>query len=195
MPAVVLLAAGASRRFRSPKLLADVDGRSLVQRAADACLASSCRPVVVVLGAYREKIEPTLPAGTNVVFNAKWSEGMGTSIAAGIAALPHDVGAAIIAVADQPSLQGKVLDELAMCSAEKPGCIVACDDGVAVGPPVLFPREFFPELVALQGDTGARRVLEEHGERTQIFRVRRMQDIDTPENYRDYLAAPPERDA
>src|SRR5580692_2476743 len=107
--ALILLAAGPSTRLGQPKQLLPFRGRSLLRHAAETALASSCRPVVVVLGASAERMKSELTdLPVMIAVNSGWESGMGSSIRAGLEALTNGknadagVGAVVIMVCDQP---------------------------------------------------------------------------------------------
>ncbi len=162
--ALILLAAGASTRLGRPKQLLPFRGQSLLRHAAQTALAASCRPVVVVLGAGDERLRPEL-AGLPVqtVFNPHWTEGVASSIRAGIEAVAAE--AALFMLCDQPFVTAEMLDRIARCHRQDRAAIVASEYEGALGAPALFSREFFPELAALKGDAGAKKILLRHADR------------------------------
>jgi molybdenum cofactor cytidylyltransferase len=183
---IVVLAAGAANRFGSAKQLAQIDGVTLVRRAASAACASAAH-VIVVTGAYRAAVEASL-AGLPIecAFNADWESGMGSSIGCGIRALAalQAVEAAIIALADQAAIGNTAFDELVAAWAAAPARIVAARRGGIVGPPCLFPFRYFAELTALRGDRGARSVLERHAPEVCALDLPAAAiDIDTQADY------------
>jgi len=165
-PWVVLLAAGVSRRFGSPKQLARLDGESLLRRMARVALAG--RPVgcILVLGARAERMRREV-AGLDlvIVVNPRWREGLSRSLAAGIGALPADARGALVMLADQAALGPGDLALLCACWRLAPRRIVAASDGKRLGPPAILPRSMFPALKRLRGDRGARDLLRDPGRR------------------------------
>jgi molybdenum cofactor cytidylyltransferase len=159
-PWVVLLAAGASRRYRGIKLLARVGGQSLLRRMARVALLVRPAGCVVVLGAHDARLRREL-AGLEVriVFNPRWREGMSRSLAAGVAALPADARGALVLLADQAGISPADLELLHQRWRRAPRCIVAAIAGGRLGPPAILPRPAFPELRRLRGDRGARELL------------------------------------
>jgi len=157
---VIVLAAGASADRQRPKQLLPYLGKTLIEHAAVTALASGAREVIVVVGsdapALREKLK-NLPV--RVVFNRDWDEGMSSSIRCGIAALSPEIGCAVIALCDQPRMTPGLLRDLAQRQFESGAAIVASSYDGVVGAPSAFGIEAFPELMALQGVSGARDVI------------------------------------
>jgi molybdenum cofactor cytidylyltransferase len=163
----IVLAAGRSTRMGGPnKLLAQIKGRPLVRIAAEEVLASRARPVIVVTGHERERVETAL-AGLDVtrVHNPQYAEGLSTSLKAGLAALPADVDGAIVCLADMPQVDAALIDRLiAAFDSEKGALVVVPTIGGKRGNPVLWSRRFFADLMALEGDVGARHLIGRYGE-------------------------------
>ncbi|MGD0412845.1 MAG: nucleotidyltransferase family protein [Verrucomicrobiota bacterium] len=164
--ALMILAAGASARLRQPKQLLPFRGRSLLRHAAETALASVCRPVVVVLGAYAERLHGELSGlPVTVAMNPQWTEGMSSSIRAGLKALaPGSAGpnAVIIMLCDQPLISAQFLDRLVAVHQSSGKGIVAAAYGGEGGAPALFSRAYYPELAALRGSRGAKAVIVRH---------------------------------
>lgn len=186
--AAVILAAGRSSRMgERNKLLVEVDGAPMITHAVDAFLATSVRPVVVVTGHEAEAVRAAL-AGRDVLFahNPRWAEGMSTSLRAGVAQLGEDIDGAFIALGDMPRVRPAHIEALA--GAFDPGsgraiCVPTWER--RRGNPVLFARRFFPEMRLVEGDTGARALLEKHA--ASVCHVPMPDrgvtlDVDTPES-------------
>ena len=158
LPAVIL-AAGASRRLGRPKQLVQLDGESLLRRAARAALAG-CAPVLVVVGSRAEEMAAEL-AGlpVTVVANAAWETGMASSIRAGIQALPAGEEAVLFLVCDQLAVDAALVRRLLETRASHPDAVIACGYAGTRGTPSIFPARCFPGLLELQGDRGARGLL------------------------------------
>lgn len=190
--AALLLAAGAASRFGSPKQLATLaDGRSLIEHAVDSGRAVAGEHLYVVLGAHRERIAPRVQ-GATIIVNPLWQQGLGASLTCAARHLePLGYDGILVYLADQVGLEAVHLRRL--CQAFDPHAIVCADygsvDGDSVaGVPALFPACCLPALCAMQGDSGAGKLL-----RSGQFPVRRMPlpaaalDIDTPEQLAAYL--------
>ncbi|MCU0793045.1 MAG: nucleotidyltransferase family protein [Opitutaceae bacterium] len=189
--AAILLAAGAASRWGGdePKALLAWQGDRLIGHLARAALAAGAGPVVRVLGARAELIQERAPAPPGVldVFNADWSSGMGGSIACGLAAALEarpELAAVLILPCDQPLVTAAVLAECLAAQGGRERAIVQCDyGGGSYGPPVVFGRGFFPELLALTGDEGGRAVVRRHPEAlARVVFPGGKWDIDSPED-------------
>jgi len=185
--AAIVLAAGRSTRMAPRnKLLELVDGVPMVRRAAMTALASRARPVLVVTGHMREDVSAAL-AGLDVqiTHNPRYAEGLSTSLAAGIRALPAGLDGALIALGDMPGVRSDHLDRLIASFAPQEGRAICISMHAGKrGNPVLFAAEFFAELKEITGDTGARYLIGRHQE--QIAEVEMdsaavLMDVDTPE--------------
>lgn len=162
----VVLAAGGSRRLGQPKQLVQWRGESLIAHSVRSARAICGPRVVVVLGAHRDVIEPVLaPLAPVLAFNPRWADGLATSLAAGIAVLPPDCGAALLLACDQPRVPVRALQAIVECWGEHPDCAVASEYAGTVGIPALFPSRLLNALTTLSGDQGARAVLRAEGAR------------------------------
>jgi molybdenum cofactor cytidylyltransferase len=189
--AVMILAAGASRRMGQPKQLLPVDGIPLLRRTVQTAIDAKLGPTWVVLGANAEAIRPTLAGLTvQVVINDAWAEGMGASIRTGMAAIDGESRAldgVVIALGDQPEISAAHLGGLIRMMTAAGKSIVASRFAGMVLPPVLFGPEHFPTLRALRGDTGARALLEDRPDQIVAVDTRDLGDLDTPEDYAAFL--------
>jgi molybdenum cofactor cytidylyltransferase len=189
--AAILLAAGSSTRLGAPKQLLNYRGRSLLRHAAETALASSVPALHVVVGFEAERMKAEL-GGLDLHFadNPNWNEGIASSIRAGISSLPHSVDAALILLCDQPLITAQVLNEMINAYAGRGKPIVACEYGGTVGVPVLFARSFFPELLRLQGDRGAKQLITQNLDQvTAIPFPGGSVDIDTPADKKQFFAS------
>jgi molybdenum cofactor cytidylyltransferase len=192
--AALVLAAGRSTRMGGPnKLLAEIGGRPLVRIAVEQALASKARPVIVVTGHQRERVEAAL-SGLDVTFvhNPDYSEGMSTSVKAGIAAVPADADGAIVCLGDMPQVDARLIDRLLAAFDPEKGALVVVPtmDGKR-GNPVVWSRRFFPELAALGGDVGARHLIASYPEAVAEVAVAgraALVDVDTPDALKELKA-------
>jgi molybdenum cofactor cytidylyltransferase len=160
--AAVVLAAGRSTRMGAVnKMIAEIGGKPLVRIATEQALASRASPVIVVTGHERDKVEAALK-GLNVRFanNPDYAEGLGTSLRTGVAAVPAEADGAIILLGDMPQIDAKLIDKLiAAFDPEKGALVVVPTIEGRRGNPVIWARRFFPELMAVTGDVGARHII------------------------------------
>jgi CTP:molybdopterin cytidylyltransferase MocA/xanthine/CO dehydrogenase XdhC/CoxF family maturation factor len=184
--AAIVLAAGTSSRMGRNKLVELVRGKPLVRQAVDAALGSRLDPVVVVTGHEANRISAALHgAPVTIVHNDKFSEGLSASIRAGVAAVPEHCEGAMILLGDMPDISPALIDRLVAAFDPAGGrAICVATAGDQRGHPVLWARPFFPEIMALKGDKGARELLEAHVH--QVIEIDSgddapLADIDTPE--------------
>jgi molybdenum cofactor cytidylyltransferase len=176
-----------------PKQLLEFDGKPLIRHAAEVALASKCHPIVVVLGSQAHEIRAVL-ADLNVVIrhNPRWTEGMGTSIQAGVETLTEsDIDGLVLALADQPKITPQVLNGLIAIHWATGQPIVASQYANTVGVPVYFSREFFPHLLALKSEQGCKGLILSHADKTIRLECPEAEaDIDTPGDYEKFRARP-----
>jgi len=185
-----LLAAGSAHRFGAPKLVQELAGRAIIRWVADALLASRVdRLQVVVPPEHGDIVEALAGTKASFVVNPYPEHGIGASIAAGVSALGERTDAVLIALADEPGLDAavvaSVLEAFRRSQATAAPCaIVAPTYRGTPGHPVLFDRGVFAELRALDGDRGARSVIEREPSRVAIVQVDAPPpgDVDTPED-------------
>jgi molybdenum cofactor cytidylyltransferase len=185
--AAVILAAGRSTRMGGPnKLLAELGGKTLVRIVAEQALASKAQGVIVVTGHQAEQVEKALQ-GLKVKFvrNPDFAGGLASSVKAGIAAVPANADGAVICLGDMPLISAHLIDRLIEAFAPDRGNLIAVpvSDGRR-GNPVLWSRRFFSELMALDGDIGARHLIAKHSEAVAEVPVEgfgAFLDIDTPQ--------------
>jgi molybdenum cofactor cytidylyltransferase len=159
--AAIVLAAGRSIRMGTNKMLAEIGGEPLILLTLRSLLRSRARPLILVTGHESEKLLAAV-AGLEigVVSNPRYREGLATSLAAGLAAVPAEAPAALICLGDMPLIGHKLVDALIARSEERPeAAAVVPAHGGEWGNPVLIARKLFPEVAALKGDAGARRLL------------------------------------
>ena len=187
---VLLLAAGTSSRMQGrDKLLEVVDDKPLLRLIGERMVASGADDVVCVLGpksSARETVLSELPITT--VVNVRAAEGMGTSIAAGIAALPAETDAVVIVLGDMPEIQASDVDKLiaGFDPTESRAIVRAIAANGQPGHPVLFGRRFFEGLGELTGDQGARAVIAENTEfmvDVALEGAAALTDLDTPADW------------
>jgi molybdenum cofactor cytidylyltransferase len=184
--AAIVLAAGRSTRMGRNKLMVDLKGAPLLLHAVDAALASRARPVIVITGHDSDTARASLQGrAVSIVHNPDYENGLSTSLRCGLAALPPDVGAALVCLGDMPKVGAALLDRLieAFNPVEGRAICVPTWNGKR-GNPVLWGRQLFQEMAALTGDVGAKHLMAEHPELVVEVPAEDdgiLADVDTPE--------------
>lgn len=183
--AALVLAAGGSRRLGHPKQLVDWGGRPLLEHVLEQVAAWPVDRVVVVLGDRAEEILEQVDLGeAMVVINFDWEEGIASSLRAGLAALTGERGmeAALIVLADQPEIPSGLVAELVETYRRKRPWAVVPRYRYARGNPVLIDQALWGRLMSLEGDAGAKHLLEAHPEWVEEVHVDVLppRDVDTP---------------
>ena len=183
----IILAAGASTRFGSPKQLLDWKGQPLLRHVVWQALAASASEIVVVLGAHCARIAPVMHGlPVTLACNHRWQVGMSSSVALGLRALRGDVDAALFLLADQPQVTPGLIARVLRTHAETGASIVAPRAEGRRGNPVLFARSLFSGLMQVTGDQGGRALMQRYAD--QIAWVdaddRALFDIDEPGDLR-----------
>lgn len=165
----VVLAAGRSRRMAplNKLLVADQKGLPMIARVVDNVLASRARPVIVVTGHERERVEDVL-AGRPVIFAHAddYAEGLSASLKAGLRAVPPQAEGVLVCLGDMPLVTAEMLDRLmGAFDPEEGRAIVQPTFRGKQGNPMLWSRAFLPEMLAISGDIGARHLAAKHAER------------------------------
>ena len=188
--AIIVLAAGRSSRLGQMKQLITVNDKSLVELQLERALKVSSK-VYCVLGFNARQVHARIDhLPINTIINSKWSDGMASSIAAGIKALTPDIKAVMIVLVDQWQLTSTDLiyhhsywqgDARAIVVAQT-ACDLATGVNENLGPPVLFPQDYFSELAELVGEQGAKPLLKKYQKRlVKAPLAQAFFDIDTPE--------------
>jgi xanthine/CO dehydrogenase XdhC/CoxF family maturation factor/CTP:molybdopterin cytidylyltransferase MocA len=182
--AVVILAAGGSRRLGRPKQLVEIEGQSLVRRAAEAALAAGTGSVHVVVGAEVAGVRGELMGlPVDLVINDAWREGVASSIRTAIDSIERrerPVETLILMLCDQPGVSGDVLRRLLDAYRATRAPVVASRYPEGPGVPALFHADLFPALKTLNGDVGARQLIRHLDRDVVTIPFALPEDIDTP---------------
>ena len=204
--AIVLAAGSSSRMSGSQKLLLEVDGRPMVRNAAESASDGGCQQVVVVYSA--REVKDAVGDGAELVHNPDAQTGMASSLKVGLRALRPEIEAAAVVLGDQPLVGSRTISALLRAwrrEGSRPAVAVSRKRGGDGGspsrrpdanwsPPVVLAREMWAELMALEGDAGARQILDGHPELLDTVPAPgRPDDIDTPEDYAKILTLFPRR--
>ena len=172
-----------------PKQLLPYNGKSLLEHTVDTANDAEANPVIVVLGANATLLEKEIDEKkVHIVENKEWEEGMASSIRCGLNTLLQiapSADAVILMVCDQPFVSASLLNELITTQKNSGKLIVSSQYENAIGPPALFYKTIFPELMDLKGDAGARKIVEQHSnDTTTVLFTKGSIDIDTEEEYK-----------
>ena len=165
----LVLAAGLSRRFGAPKLLADFGGRPLIEAALDVAFSAPVRGVTVVTGGHGKAVSAAVQAygratgrTVRLVSADDHALGLSASLKAGVRALPADTSGVFVFLADMPWIPGGIAGRLAGSLGEAPAAAPAFKG--RRGHPVLLSARLFPDIAGLDGDHGAGHILRRLGE-------------------------------
>ena len=166
--------------------MAELGGEPLVRRTVQAVLASRARPVIVVTGHERERVEGAvqgLDIGT--VHNPDFAAGLSASLKAGLRALPRDIDGVVVCLGDMPAVPGGLVDKLIAGLAPKEGrSIIVPVHGGKRGNPVLFAARYIAEMRDVEGDIGAKQIIGRYAEEVTEVEAGSdaiFADVDTPE--------------
>ena len=188
----IILAAGGSSRFGQPKQLLSWQGESLVRRAVRSASEAGCGRVTVVAGEARDRIETELHGtSAEIVENAEWRCGLGTSIHCGLRHLLNsqpEPDSVVLLVCDQPFVDAGVIRSLLAQRDNSGKPIVACSYAGTLGVPALFDRACFEALLAVADDSGAKALIEARpADVARIEFEKGAMDIDTPADFHSCL--------
>ena len=183
---VLLLAAGSSTRMGENKMLIEIDGETVLRRAAKTAVAAGFDPIVVVTGHEREHAEAQIDGlGCRTVFNADHETGIHTSVRAGVDALPDGIDAVVIMLADMPFVSADMLrDLIATYRGSDAPLVISRYGGGVPAPPMLYDRTLFGELRVMQQRCG-REVVRRHRDEAQALEwpIEALADINTPDDF------------
>lgn len=180
----IVLAAGSATRFGAAKQLAEVDGKSLVERAVEIANDVCQDRCLLVVGHNHQAVGAACQSQPGfMIVNDNYATGLGTSLALAVKSIRHVASAVIVLLADQPRITSQHVRALADAWDGSDDEIVATSFAGTQGPPVLFPAACFDELAGLTGDRGGRHLFDDQRFRlsTVVFELASI-DIDTPED-------------
>jgi molybdenum cofactor cytidylyltransferase len=186
----VILAAGQSKRLGRPKQLLDLNGEPVLRHTVRNASESELDQVVLVLGHEAAAIADAVGEwGQSLVVNPDYAQGQSTSLKLGLSAVDPTAEAVLFLLGDQPQVRSELINHLLRSFREGKGRIVMPSYRGTPSNPVLFAREFFPELAAIQGDEGARSLIKAHRAEIAFLNVDvdPPLDIDTEEDYERLL--------
>lgn len=182
---ILLLAAGKSSRLGQTKQLLDYKGRKLIQHTLSICLESKIGPVMVVTGAFYQKVESAIKDfDCQVIRNEHWQKGMGSSVSAGVRSVIEDgLDAVVLVLVDQIHLQAKHLHQLKDKFVKDASSIILSQYDDGQGPPSLFASQHFDALAVLDGEAGAKPIVKKNKDKVAYIDFPQGHiDIDRPED-------------
>ncbi len=182
----VILAAGASRRMGKNKMLLQLEGESLIRRAAQRALAAGLSPVVVVIGHEADRLRAELKdLPVEFAVNPDFSGPTSGSLHQGLNKLGPDVDAAVVMLGDMVRVSAETLAMLVAAARGTDAPLVVSRYGDVTAPPLLFRRALFPELLAWTGEGCGKTVVKAHSDEAMYVDrpVALLADVDTPEDF------------
>jgi molybdenum cofactor cytidylyltransferase len=186
----IILAAGASTRFGRPKQLLALNDRCLLEWVLDAALKAKLKQIVLVLGYAHSKIQQTLGKilhhpKLQIEVNPHYEDGQSSSLRLGLSSIIDTYSAVMFLLADQPLVDVATLNYLLdhFWSSDKDICVPTCAG--KSGTPCIFSSYFYPQIMQITGDIGARRIIKanpEHVLEVDIKNPHFFLDVDTPED-------------
>ena len=179
----IILAAGGSSRYGQCKQLINIDGSSLVRHAVNKLSSLFSHGTInVVVGANSQAVAQAISdLPVNIVHNDLWQTGLASSLIAGINAIDPGCRAVMITLCDQVLVTEKHLRRLAECWIEDPSGIIASGYADTLGTPAIIPAEYFPQVLALEGDAGAKSILKNNAGRIRTVSIPEAEfDLDVP---------------
>jgi molybdenum cofactor cytidylyltransferase len=182
----VILAAGRASRMGANKLLLDAGGMPLVRHVLDAASEGGCHQLTVVYA--DEEVRRAVGDSVRTVFNPRAETGMASSLRVGLEAQREEIGGALVMLGDQPLVGARTVKMLLNAwrrEGARPALAAAYgDDRRQWRPPVVIDRSLWPELMQLEGDSGARELFKLRPELLDtVLASGRPDDVDTPEDY------------
>lgn len=182
----ILLAAGTSSRMGSNKLLFELAGESVLRGAARRALAGGLSPLLVVLGHQAEQAGRELEGlPCQIVVNPAYEQGINASLKAGVAALPSEVQAVMVMLADMPFVTAEMIAGLITRYRSSQAPLVISDYEGVNAPPMLYDRALFGELQTMTGEGCGRQVVKQHRHEAEVlpWPATALADLDVPEDY------------
>lgn len=186
---IILLAAGGSSRMGSPKQLLLFEGKTLLEKIIETSLnVFEKENIILVLGSEHEKIESSIQdKNIEICINTNWKSGMASSISLGLKTLLSkfpEMQKCFISVCDQPYLNIEIFVEMINIFETSKKEIVVAKYAETLGVPALFSKKYFEELIQLQGEQGAKKIILKNSDDVAVFEFEKGAiDIDTPSDY------------
>ncbi len=182
---VLIMAAGASSRFGSCKLLAELHGKPVIQHVIEQAEQLDAAEIAVISGRWHEALVEAQREeqirGVPLLFNMQWERGLGGSIRFGVAQLADRCDVILILLADQVAVTH--LDLLNLLALKESHQVVCSKYAGKRGVPAVFDRRCFDRLLALRGDQGAKALLyDPELSVAELEMAQAVIDVDRPED-------------
>jgi molybdenum cofactor cytidylyltransferase len=192
----IILAAGQSKRMEETnKLLIKIGKKTMIDKIVDTSLKSSASDTIVVLGFESERVKESLSNKKILTINNKdYNKGQSTSLQCGISGLSEDCDAAVILLADMPNINYQLINKLIEnYDPDSNNSIIIPTFNGKKGNPILIDREFFPDILSIKGDKGAKDII--NANKNSIKKIPHkdssvLNDIDTKKDLSTYLNKP-----
>lgn len=189
---VVILAAGSSSRLGRPKQLVEFQNKPLLQHVIDAINPFQFRSSFLVLGSNVDQIQKSInPENVTLLHNENWSEGIASSIRLGVSEsikLNDSLDGILFLLSDQPFVNKELIGELLEKHLNEDQQITACSYKDNIGVPAILGKSFFPHLLELRGDVGAKKIIAQNSANVQcvVFKEGSF-DVDTEKDVQELL--------
>jgi molybdenum cofactor cytidylyltransferase len=192
----VILAAGQSRRLGTPKQLLELGGEPVIRHVLRHAASSNLNQVVLVVGFRAVEIADAAGEWSqNIVVNPDFASGQSSSLRLGLSAVDPQAEGVLFLLGDQPQVSSDVINMIVSAFTNGEGRILMPSYRGTTSNPVLFAREYFPEIARVTGDQGARNVLAAHLDEVAIVEIDMDPplDVDSPQDYENLKTVwPPE---
>jgi molybdenum cofactor cytidylyltransferase len=189
----VVLAAGTSSRMGRNKLLLDLEGEPLLRRTVRRAAAAGLDPVIVVLGHEADRAAAVLEElPCRPLLNPSYEQGIGTSLQAGISAVPSECAAALVLLADMPFVTAEMIATVVERYRSGAAPLVTSDYGGVNAPPTLYDRSLFAEIEAMRAERCGKQVVQRHrGEAIGVsWPPEALRDVDVVQDYQRIRGEP-----
>ncbi len=184
--AILVLAAGASSRMNEIKQVLPYKDSTLLGNALKMAKMSKSAQVFCVLGANKDEIQQKVDfLDIEIIENKEWNDGLGKSIAVGVATIQKnsEYNSILVMLGDQPFITSRYLDKMISKFNENQSPVIVTNYSGKPGVPALFPHKNFSELIKISGDSGAKSILKNHANIIKL-EAENTFDVDSPEDYK-----------
>ncbi len=186
----IVLAAGGAKRFGGLKQLLEFKGTSLLRRSINITQELLDERVWVILGARAQKVRRDIESlETRIIVNDDWESGISSSLKVAIDSLPEDCSGILYVLCDQALITEQHLQQLSDLWLNDKSKIVASAYADTIGVPVIIPRRYFPDILGLKGDTGAKSIITKYVDNVVTVDIPEAEvDIDTESDYTELIS-------